>query len=529
MSGRAAERRRHRGRRAFLGIIERGDPIGRAPAAGATLEKQENVSGPTGLRRGRLGSITFWLFLLLVSDWTGQSALSQEIVKPEELLRTEPPPLPPAKPAPSVDYGKPLPSYGTPPTYRLPAITRPEGKLAPAGQTKFDPADLPVLTRPRPELDPLGMRLGSFLLFPGLKISEFYDDNIQFSESHTQDDFITEIAPSLALVSDWEHDFFSLEAGAAIGRYAQHTNQNYEDYGTSLKSRFWATDTSYLDQEFSYNRRHSNRDSPDDANGVHPTEYDDILSNLGYFQEFGRFTLRLDGTFRRLNYLNDKQEVGGVTVPIDNSDRDRNNFTGTGRVGYLIRQDIETYIQASYGVIRYDTSPDDNGFDRNADTYDAIVGLAKDWNGIFQSDVYVGYMAQTFVDSSFDTIDGVDFGGKLTWNVTRRTTLTATVDRSIAVSTLDNASGSIVTEAGFSVDHELRRDLLLYMNSAWRQNDFSGIDRTDENYEIGVGANYFIMRNFVVGAGYSFRQRNSNVADADYSRNLIMLNLDLRF
>jgi hypothetical protein len=67
------------------------------------------------------------------------------------------------------------------------------------------------------------------------------------------------------------------------------------------------------------------------------------------------------------------------------------------------------------------------------------------------------------------------------------------------------------------------------LNSAWRQNDYSGIDRTDENYEIGVGVNYFLMRNFVVGAGYNYRQRNSNVADADYSRNLFMLNLDLRF
>jgi hypothetical protein len=517
-----------------------------APAVGAKLEKQENINGPIeaslprlrsdvgggqfGLRRSLLSSARFCLVLLLISDWTGRAVQSQEIItKPEELMRTEPPPPPPVKPGPPIDYGKPLPSYGEPPIYRVPAITRPGGKIAPAGQTKFDPSDLPVLTRPRPELDPLGMRLGSFLLFPDIKVSEFYDDNILFSESDTEDDFVTEIAPSLALVSDWEHDLLSLEARAAIGRYAQHTNQNYEDYGTSLKSRFWATDTSYLDQEFSYDRRHANRDSPDDATSVHPTEYDDLLSNVGYFQELGRFTVRLDGTFRRLDYQNDEQVVGGVTTPIDNSDRDRNRFTGTGRVGYLIRQDIETYLQASYGVIHYDSSPDDNGFDRNANTYDAVVGLAKDWNGIFQADFHVGYMAQTFDDSRFDTIDGADFGGKLTWNVTRRTTLTASVDRSIAVTTLPDAAGSIVTEAGFSVDHELRRDLLLYLNSAWRQNDYSGIDRTDENYEIGVGVNYFLMRNFVVGAGYNYRQRNSNVADADYSRNLFMLNLDLRF
>ena len=188
----------------------------------------------------------------------GPTGLTKAATRRIAALLGEPPPPPPVKPGPPIDYGKPLPSYGEPPIYRVPAITRPGGKIAPAGQTKFDPSDLPVLTRPRPELDPLGMRLGSFLLFPDLKVSEFYDDNILFSESDTEDDFVTEIAPSLALVSDWEHDLLSLEARAAIGRYAQHTNQNYEDYGTSLKSRFWATDTSYLDQEFSYDRRHAN-------------------------------------------------------------------------------------------------------------------------------------------------------------------------------------------------------------------------------------------------------------------------------
>jgi outer membrane autotransporter protein len=141
----------------------------------------------------------------------------------------------------------------------------------------------------------------------------------------------------------------------------------------------------------------------------------------------------------------------------------------------------------------------------------------------------VGYLAQTFDDPRFDMIDGIDFGGKVVWNVTRRTTVSALVGRHISVTTLDNAAGSLVTEAGVTVDHELRRDLLLHFNAKWRENDYSGIDRTDDTYEIGAGVNYFITRNFNVGAGYSYRQRSSNAPTAEYMRNLVMLNLDLRF
>jgi hypothetical protein len=569
MSSRGGERRQRRKRPWFLGSIERLFRESCASAAGTGLKDLESDScvleaSRPRLRRetsgrivwmrlcpGALRSARFWFALMLIPDWAGHSAMAQETQQPQQLL-----PYAPMNTAPPVgnppSYKEP-PSYKTPPAYKVapgyperpslggplaygeppgyggtPSI-RPGGNVAPAGQPKFEPPDLPVLVRPRPESDPLGVRLGSVLVFPDLRISEFYDDNILFSESHTQDDFITEIAPRLAIQSDWEEDFLGLEAYGAIGRYAQHTNQNYEDYGTSLQGLFWTTDTSYIYHRFSYDRRHANRDVPEDAAGVHPTEYDDLSNNLGFFQQFGRFTLRLDGNFRRFDYLNDKQIVAGVVTPIDNSDRDRNEFTGNARVGYLIRPDIEAYVQGGYGAIHYDTSPDDNGFERNADRYDAVVGIAKSWNGIFESDVYVGYLAQTIEDSRLNTIDGVDFGGKLAWNVTRRTTFTVLAGRSIKVTTLADSSGALVTEAGFNIDHELLRDLLLYLNTRWRQSDYSGIDRTDDTYEVGVGANYFIMRNFVVGAGYNYRQRNSTVANNDYERNLIMLNLDLRF
>ena len=39
-----------------------------------------------------------------------------------------------------------------------------------------------VLTRPRPELDPLGVRLGSFFLFPRADVVESFNDNIFATE-----------------------------------------------------------------------------------------------------------------------------------------------------------------------------------------------------------------------------------------------------------------------------------------------------------------------------------------------------------
>ena len=71
-----------------------------------------------------------------------------------------------------------------------------------------------VTNRSRPELDPLGMRAGSFLIYPRLGLQETYNDNIFAVESDEQDDFITLVRPQLDVRSDWTNHAVDLRAGA---------------------------------------------------------------------------------------------------------------------------------------------------------------------------------------------------------------------------------------------------------------------------------------------------------------------------
>ena len=45
--------------------------------------------------------------------------------------------------------------------------------------------------------EPLGIRAGSFLIFPSLNVSEIYDDNVFASDNNTDDDLITVISPQV--------------------------------------------------------------------------------------------------------------------------------------------------------------------------------------------------------------------------------------------------------------------------------------------------------------------------------------------
>src|ERR1700761_193348 len=91
------------------------------------------------------------------------------------------------------------------------------------------PRGTTVLSRPRPETDPQGMRLGSFFLFPRAELDETYNDNIFATPSQKSSAFITTVAPSFDLLSNWNQDALNLHAGGAFGTYASHSSENYKD------------------------------------------------------------------------------------------------------------------------------------------------------------------------------------------------------------------------------------------------------------------------------------------------------------
>ena len=66
------------------------------------------------------------------------------------------------------------------------AMAMPDLALAQAGAE--DP-NVTVANRNRPDYEPLGIRAGSFLVFPELGIQEAYSDNIGFDEDDEDSDF----------------------------------------------------------------------------------------------------------------------------------------------------------------------------------------------------------------------------------------------------------------------------------------------------------------------------------------------------
>ncbi len=382
---------------------------------------------------------------------------------------------------------------------------------------------LTVTERPRPELDPLGVRVGSFLLFPKLGVTGYYDDNIFRTNTNTVDDFITVISPSVDLRSNWNNHALNLGARADIGRYADNGREDYEDYNLYANGVLDITRRARLSGGLSYSQLHEDRGSPDDANGVNPTEYSLMAANAAFRQQFNRLNATVTGNFRQFDYDNVRRANGTI---VNNNARDRNEYDIGLRLGYEIVPAYEAFVRVVYNQRDYDQSVDANGFNRDSDGYETVAGLRVDLSGTAFGDVYAGYRTQSYDDSRLRRVSGLTYGAALTWNATALTTAKLSVAREVEETTQNNASGYFATVYGVSVDHELLRNLLIGGNAAYITNDYKGISREDDHTEFGLHAKYLWNRYLNLSLGYTRRSRDSSVAGADYDYNRLMLKVE---
>lgn len=380
-----------------------------------------------------------------------------------------------------------------------------------------------VASRPRPEYDPLGVRAGSFLIFPQLSVFQGYNDNVFATENNEKDDFFLNLIPALSVQSDWNRHAVNFSSGASYTKYYEYTRQDYTDWFVNGNGRIDITRDAALFLGGGFAEQHELPGSPDfDTDAREPTRYNVSNGFARYVQQFGKFRTSLDGAIDYFNYKNGTAVDGDS---IDNDDDDRLVYGGGPRIGYELFPNYEVFVRAAGNRREYDDTDGTPTPDRSSSGYSAVTGLSLDLGGIVFGEIYIGYLQQFYDSNDFDTVEGVDGGLALTWNVTPLTTVTGRVARQVNDTTQTNASGIFTTQTALDVDHELLRNLILNANFAYVNDDYDGIDRTDNFYVGGIGARYLFTRNFNASLGYRFIQRNSSGDDDvnDYTRNLVRI------
>jgi hypothetical protein len=390
-------------------------------------------------------------------------------------------------------------------------------------------------SRDAESFEPFGVRVGSFKLFPVAELWEIYNTNVFAAQNNQSDDWITVIKPSLSLQSDWNLHALVFDAFTGVGRYADNTAENFIDYGARAQGKLdlpaWGRDTA-LFGGLAYSKLHEDRGSPDAVNGRDPTEYSKTTGGAGFQYKPGRLGFLLNAFADSYNF--DDVATSANTI-INNDDRDRIEYRESLRVGYEIQPGYEAFVRGTLRQVRYDTTPDDSGFRRNSNGYDAVGGVKIDLGRITNVELYGGYLSNDYSDARLSTVSGVSFGGAVNWEPLRNLKVRGSADRSVQETTDANFAGYLATTFRIGADYDFRPNISFNtsvsytMNEYQRNTTFRGNEREDDIINAEVGMKYMFSRNYYVNPSYRYTTRDSNVTGSDYDRSLVFVKLGAQY
>ena len=406
--------------------------------------------------------------------------------------------------------------------------------LAVAQQAQSDEPDpnIPVQHRPRPDYDPLGIRAGSFLVFPSLTLSGLYDSNVFATKNNTDSDVAGIVAPVVEVNSNWSRNALNFAAGATGAAYASHSSNDYLDAFVSTTGRLDVTRNDIVSGVLRFDRLHQDRDDPDQnvlttvggtSSRGNLTRYYRGDIDGQYRHNFARFFTVVGGGVQRLFY----EDVGDT----DNSQRDRWEYGARARLGYQLSPRIGTFVQGNYSYRDYDDDQliDGNEVSRNSHGYRAAVGTEVDITSILFGEMSVGYSWRDYTASELNDANGWGAEGSLTWNATPLTSIILSASTGIDETTVifegDAAEANFQHTVALDVNHELLRNVLLNANVGYARDDFEGTNRTDNIFAAGAGVSYLLNRNLSVDARYRFTTRDSDDNDIEFNRNIVMVGL----
>ena len=385
-----------------------------------------------------------------------------------------------------------------------------------------------VMDRARPEYSPIGIQLGAFNLSPSLSTSIGYVDNIFASSTNTQSDEIAQITGAISGASNWSRNSVNFQGSVSRSEHLDISSQSTTDFTVGAGGRLDVGSTGSLSASYQHSDLTESRlDSEAAAFSPEPAKYRVDFFDISAVNQFNRLRLRLDLNINDYSY----DDIAGFNnTIIPNSIRDNTSYIASVRGDFALTPDTAIFAAISYDNRSFKNTIAGSNYDQRDSSGEQFeIGANFDITNLVRGEVGVGYFTQDVVGFPSNT-DGVSLSGKVEYFITPLTTITLTGSRGFVNSSVLSAPGDVSTGGGVRVDHEVRRNVLVYATLGASLQDYVGIDRQDTRTSAGFGATYLINRAAQLGLSYDHRSQRSDGAfhGYEYDINEIFLSLTLR-
>ena len=440
----------------------------------------------------------------------------------DEMAQAPTPPLGGLGDEPSTPAAEEAPSFG------ISTITGESGLLPPGLE---DVSRHRAILPERHDLDPyvpIGIRVGSFILFPEVEFGTILTDNVLATRFDTQSDAAMEVAPNARLQSDWSRHFFSAEFNGDFSWYRDFPVEDDRIYQILLRGRIDVTRRTHFELEAEKAQTQEGRDSASltDIAGNQVNLHEEHLTAAAD-HTFNRLTLKLSGTTAQYRYddLTDPTLVGDVPFQ-DIRDYDENELALRGT--YEFNPDLAWFVDGAINRRDYKEPVDISGLRRGSDGYVLQTGAQFRLTGKLTGELAVGYGEQQSIDANFDPIQGVLLNGNVIYLPTPTTKIEFLARSEISETTLVDSLGAVDRFYELSLQKAFWTYLILGGYVSYEIADYADNPLVDERVKEGLTAEYYFNPITSVYARYERTDFFSTDAANDFIENEVRIGMRLR-
>jgi len=391
--------------------------------------------------------------------------------------------------------------------------------------------DIPVMQRPRPEFDPIGIRMGSFLLFPQLGLDGSYDTNVFRTATGELSDYFFTIAPSFKLQSQWQRGMAELYGGVSDYQYAKYSQESLADWDVGADTRYDIVGagnepgSTSLYANGAVAELHELLSSPNTVgNQKSPNRYYNDHAELDGTTRPGRLGFSAGGIFDRFDYLQTPLNGGGF---INNTDRSFDDYQGYVKSFYDFSPGYSGFVRGTYESRSFDQFLDRTGVHRSSNGYKIDGGVDLQVTHLVSGEVYLGVLKYDFT-APLKNLSGIDYGVQLDWLATPLITVHLTGSRTLTQVVMAGTAIMVGDAVGASADYELRRNVIIQGHASFVTASYPGLTRHDAYPDLGLGVRYLLNRHLSLNASYDYTDRTTDATGSDFRDNLILVGINLQ-
>ena len=377
---------------------------------------------------------------------------------------------------------------------------------------------------------PIGIRLGSFILFPEAEIGVDMTNNVLATRFDARSDAGPQVTPKIRVDSDWNRHSLSFEANADRIWYSEFPIADVKNYQVLTRGRLDVTRRTRLfgEVEKSHVEEGPSSISITDIATSGTTALDEQHATAAIEHTFNRLTMKLTGTVADYNYsdTSDPALIGDLPFVDVN---DYQEIVGTLRSTYEFQPRWAGFIETSVNERDYREPITVAGFRRGSSGYTAMAGVNLRLAGTLFGEIAAGWGEQQPIEDSFAMVSGPLINGDLIWMPTISTKFEFIARSTISETTLDNSAGAIDHFFQLSLQQAFWRYLVLGVYASYEAADYAGNPQLDQRTKLGATAEYYFNPVLSAYARYEHTDFTSSPdSSADFLEDEFKIGLKLR-